>query len=52
MDSAPLKEENSEVVARVSFEQIFVPNDLPRLVIVYYSSVFKGLLNMIFKSSK
>ena len=44
VDRYPLKDNTSEAVVREEFGQCFVPNGIPRLVIMNYVITFKGVL--------
>ena len=43
-DRSAIKEKTSNMMARTAFHQLFVPNGLPRLMIVDDRSAFKGLV--------
>ena len=49
VEGAPIAKEDSITIAREAFSRIFIPNGLPRLVIVDDGSPFKGALRAMCK---
>ena len=49
VDGAPILDETSATVARELFLRFFVPNGLPRLVVVDAGSAFAGLVAAVCK---